>query len=151
MFSLQLNDFFKGGGELDIEIFLRGRFGRVNNLFSTVLFCGAIVAASGCGKKEQAEASPPPAVATNPPAQPPTTGFNGPAKEVPPESVAAAPGGGADLKDLNHAYIRWIIQSHRHAKTFEEFVAASHISVPPAPAGKKYVIDKAGFVALINR
>ncbi len=65
--------------------------------------------------------------------------------------LATAPGGGADLKDLNHAYIHWVVQTHRRAKTFEEFVAGSGISVPPPPAGKKYVIDQAGFIAVVNQ
>jgi hypothetical protein len=63
-------------------------------------------------------------------------------------TVAAAPDGGADLRDLNHAYIGWIVRTHQRAKTFEEFVAASGTKVPPPPAGKKYVIDHAGFIAI---
>jgi hypothetical protein len=66
-------------------------------------------------------------------------------------TIMAAPEGGADLKDLNHAYIRWIMQSHQRPKTYAEFVAASGITVPPAPTGKKYSIDKAGFIAVVDQ
>lgn len=84
------------------------------------------------------------------PAQSASVGSGFAATGTPPP-VATAPEGGADLRDLNHAYIRWVLQTRKHAKTFEEFVAASGISVPPAPAGKKYLIDKAGFIALVNQ
>jgi len=66
-------------------------------------------------------------------------------------NVATAPEGGADLRDLNHAYIRWIVQTHQRAKTFEDFVAISGVKVPPPPAGKKYIIDHAGFIAIQNQ
>jgi hypothetical protein len=113
-----------------------------------ILICGVIAAATGCRKSEQAEAPAASAVvATNQPAQV----FGNPARELSPAPVAAVPGGGADLRELNHVYIRWVLQSHRHAKTFEEFVAASGVNVPPAPNGKKYIIDKAGFIALADR
>jgi hypothetical protein len=65
-----------------------------------------------------------------------------------PVVVAANPDGGADLKQLNHAYIGWIVQNRRRPKSFEEYVALSGVQVPPAPAGKKYVIDKNGYINL---
>jgi hypothetical protein len=65
--------------------------------------------------------------------------------------IAANENGGADLKQLNHAYISWIVQNRRRAKNFEDFVAASGIQVPPAPQGQKYAIDKNGFIALVNQ
>ncbi len=61
-------------------------------------------------------------------------------------SQAATPAAPDDLRELNHAYIDWVIQNNRHVKTFEEYVAASGISAPTPPAGKKYVIDKKGFI-----
>ena len=64
--------------------------------------------------------------------------------------VAASPEGGADLKQLNHAYIGWIVQNRRRPKSFEEYVALSGVQVPPPPAGKKYVIDKNGYINLEN-
>jgi hypothetical protein len=68
-----------------------------------------------------------------------------------PVTVAASADGGADLKQLNHAYIGWIVQNHQRPKTFEEFVTISKMNVPPAPVGKKYVIDKSGFINLVNQ
>lgn len=68
-----------------------------------------------------------------------------------PPAPPAGADGGVDLKALNHAYIGWIVHTHQRPKTFEAFVAASGIAVPPAPAGKKYVIDKSGFITLINQ
>jgi hypothetical protein len=65
-------------------------------------------------------------------------------------AIAANPRGGADLKQLNHAYLRWIAQNRRRPKNYEDFIAASGIQVPPAPAGQKYVIDKNGFIALAS-
>jgi hypothetical protein len=60
--------------------------------------------------------------------------------------TAAVPLAPDDLRQLNHAYIDWVMQNNRHAKTFEEYVAASGISAPTPPAGKKYIIDKKGFI-----
>jgi hypothetical protein len=51
---------------------------------------------------------------------------------------------------LNHAYIGWIVQNRRRPKSFEEYVALSGVQVPPPPAGKKYVIDKNGYINLEN-
>ena len=70
---------------------------------------------------------------------------------TPPPAIAAAADGGADLKQLNHVYIGWIVQTHQRPKTFEEFVSLSGVQVPPAPDGKKYVIDRNGFVNLVSR
>ena len=67
-----------------------------------------------------------------------------------PVVVAASPDGGADLKQLNHAYIGWIVQNRRRPKDINEFVALSGIQLPPAPAGKKYVIDQNGFINYAN-
>jgi hypothetical protein len=104
----------------------------------------------GCGHKPTATAAAQPASAdqSSASASPDQTGT------VPvsaPVTIAAAPDGGADLRDLNHAYIGWIVQTHQRVKTFEEFVALSGTKVPPPPAGKKYVIDHAGFIAIQNQ
>jgi hypothetical protein len=66
-------------------------------------------------------------------------------------TVPVAPEGGADLRQLNQVYFRWIVQTHQRAKTFEDFVARSGINVPPPPQGKKYLIDHAGFIAMQNQ
>lgn len=103
----------------------------------------------GCGKKTVTAAAPP--ASPDQPSAPATPGQTGSAPASTPVTVAAAPDGGADLRALNHVYIGWIIQSHQRPKTFEAFVAASGVNVPPPPAGKKYVIDHAGFIAIQNQ
>jgi hypothetical protein len=115
--------------------------------FGLALVAGVCLAA-GCGKQ--------PAVVTAgaPPAPAPEAVAGGQPVLNPPATPAAiAPDadGGVDLKQLNHAYIGWIVQSRHRPKTYEEFVATSGIQVPAAPAGKKFVIDGNGFIALVNR
>jgi hypothetical protein len=108
----------------------------------------AIFFAVGCKKSEPASAAAPPPVAdTN---QPPAAIPQAPQAASAPVVVAASPEGGADLKQLNHAYIGWIVQNRRRPKSFEEYVALSGVQVPPPPAGKKYVIDKNGYINLEN-
>lgn len=121
-----------------------------HRLKSTAVFALIFTAAlfsNGCSKSKQAaQTSVPPAVDTNqtPAVQPATS------REETPVVVAANPDGGADLKQLNHAYIAWIIQNRRRPKSFDEFVALSGIQIPPPPAGKKYVIDHNGFINYAN-
>jgi hypothetical protein len=112
-----------------------------------VLLVAVLFVISGCGQKADKAASTSSTDVTSTAAAP-APAFQ---PTVAPAAVAAVPGGGADLKDLNHAYIRWIVQSHIRPKTFEEFAAKSKIQFPPAPAGKKYVIDKAGFIAIVSQ
>jgi hypothetical protein len=110
----------------------------------------AIVAAAllstGCGKSKSSTAQAP--------APPPAADSQTPAAALPqapqytsaPDVITASPEGGADLKQLNHAYIGWVLQNRRRPNSFEEFVTQSGVKVPPPPAGKKYVIDKYGFI-----
>jgi hypothetical protein len=93
---------------------------RLISALAFALILTATLSFTGCGKKSSTAQTP--AIAT------------------------AAP----DLIALNHDYMGWVIQNNRHAKTFEEYVAASGISPPPPPAGKKYVIDKNGFINYAN-
>src|ERR1700722_6330620 len=72
--------------------------------------------------------------------------FTGCGQKPPTAQTPAVAPAAPDLSALNHDYIGWVIQNNRHAKTFEEYVAASGITPPPPPAGKKYVIDKNGFI-----
>lgn len=107
----------------------------------------------GCGHKNAPDNSATvPAAASTDASQP--AAASGQPVYVPPATpitVAAAPDGGPDLRGLNRTYIRWVVQTHQRPKTFEEFEAASGIVVPPAPAGKKYVIDHAGLIAIQNQ
>jgi hypothetical protein len=100
---------------------------------------------TGCGKSKsstvQAPAPTPLADSQTPAALPPTL-----QQTSAPAVIITGPEGGADLKQLNHAYVGWVLQTRRRPNSFEEFVAQSGIKVPPPPAGKKYVIDKYGFI-----
>jgi hypothetical protein len=121
----------------------------ISRLGLAVIVTAALFSA-GCDKgKSNAEAPAPLSVAdTNQsPAAAPTSA---PEYESPPVVIAASPEGGADLKQLNHAYIGWIVQNRRRPKSFDEYVSLSGVQIPPPPAGRKYVIDKYGFINLVN-
>lgn len=107
----------------------------------------AVVLSAGCGKKAPDAAAPP---ASNTAAAVPG---NQPVFTPPAAPTAVAPdaAGGVDLRQLNHAYIAWIVQSHQRPKTFEEFASASKMQIPPPPAGQKFVIDRNGFIALVKQ
>jgi hypothetical protein len=123
-------------------------------VFVLAALAGGLWFFSGCSKPAP-EPVPAPAPAT------PTTTDAAPAAPVnptmytppatPAPAIATTATGGADLRQLNHVYIGWIIQSHQRPKTFEEFIAASGVQVPPAPDGKKYVIDQNGFINLASQ
>jgi hypothetical protein len=118
-------------------------------LLAALILC-AVVAGSGCGKKTQAATPPLQPVAQAQPLQDPNQPAT-PPPTLPPAPPPAALPPQADLSQINRAYIGWIIQTHRHAKTFQEFVTASGIQVPDAPPGKKYIVDKNGYIALVNQ
>lgn len=123
-------------------------------VFYLVLVLGVAMFIVGCGKKSEN----PPAGATMAPPQsnqavvpPSSPAPGGNSQPVP----AAAPATNTDtastnLKELNHALTRWVVQNHQRPTSFEDFVARSNIQVPPPPAGKKYVI-KRGFIVLENQ
>ena len=121
--------------------------GRISCRLMAELGLAAILTANlfavGCKKSEPAAAAPPPVADTN---QSPAANPSAPPAASAPVVVAASPEGGADLKQLNHAYIGWVLQNRRRPQSFEEFVSLSGIQVPPPPAGKKYVIDGHGFI-----
>src|SRR6267142_4647470 len=110
------------------------------------LFFGVLIF-SGCGRRQPAADALTTTMPTGTTVVP--AAANQPAYVPPAVTVGTA--GDVDLKQLNHAYIGWIVQNHRRPKTFEEFVAMSGLQVPPAPVGKKYVIEKSGFINLVNR
>jgi hypothetical protein len=39
---------------------------------------------------------------------------------------------------------------HRRPQTFEEFASTAGFQIPDPPAGKKYALDKNGFIMLVN-
>jgi hypothetical protein len=113
------------------------------------LMFAALFCFTGCSRSKPPTAQAPPPVtdtnlaAANLPGAPVST--------PPPVEIAANPDGGVDLKALNHAYIGWIVQTRRAPSSFENYVAMSGVKVPPPPPGKKYVIDKNGFINLATK
>jgi hypothetical protein len=113
------------------------------------IILGAALLLSACNKSKPADeavtAQPQPVASTN---QNRLPVISPPAASLPP--IDGNLDGGANLRQLNHAYLRWIAQNHRRPASYENFIELSGLQVPPAPSGKKYVIDKNGFIALGN-
>ena len=118
-----------------------------------VLVLGAAMFIAGCGKKSDTppvSQTPPPPQASQaavPPVSPSPAQNSEAAPAAPATNAATA---SADLQSLNQQLIRWVVQNHQRPKSFEDFVARANIQVPPPPAGKKYVINSRGFVALVD-
>ena len=120
----------------------KSRGSRVIPTLAGLVLAGCFL--TGCSKSQPPNVeTPPPATESNPA---PAVATPAPPNNPAPVVVAAKPEGGADLKQLNQAYIGWIVSNKRRPKSFEEFVTLSGIKVPPPPAGKKYVIDQHGYI-----
>ena len=132
-------------GRLDVRISSRGMAG-----LGLVAIATAALFSGGCGKGKSSAETPAPLSVADTNQSPAAMPTSAPKYESPPIVIAASPDGGADLKQLNHAYIGWIVQNRRRPKSFDEYVALSGVQIPPPPAGKKYVIDKNGFINLAN-
>jgi hypothetical protein len=139
-----------------IKVFGNDRFNiqllgppRAGFLLGIILLLGLLAAGCGQSKPVPVEASASPTVeATNPaPAATIMAAAPVPTQVVIPPS----PDGTPDLKTINQAYIRWIVQNRQRPKNFEDFVALSGARLPPPPAGKKYVIDQNGFINFANQ
>jgi hypothetical protein len=107
--------------------------------------------AAGCGKSKPApvQASAPPVIENNNSAAPSASVALAP---VPAKvEIPSGPDGTPDLKAINHAYIGWIVQNRRRPKDLDEFLTLSGVHFPPPPAGKKYIIDKNGFINFANQ
>ena len=59
--------------------------------------------------------------------------------------------GQPDLRTLNRQFILYEMQNHAHFATLEEYMAAANVQFPPPPTGKKYAIDKRGYIVLVNQ
>ena len=104
--------------------------------------------AAGCGKSKPAPVRASVSVITHPA----TVAMPTAAAPVPTQVVVpVSPDGTPDLRSINQAYIRWIVQNRQRPKDFDDFVALSGAHLPPPPAGKKYVIDKNGFINFANQ
>jgi hypothetical protein len=112
----------------------------------------AVLFSSGCGKSQSSTAQtpmPPPAANSN---QAPTAAIpQTPQYPLAPVVFTTNANGTPDLKTLNQAYIGWIMQYRRRPKDLDEFVALSGIKLPPPPVGKKYVVDRNGFINFVNQ
>jgi hypothetical protein len=119
-----------------------------------------IVAVNGCGKKptSTSDATTPTVVAQ--PVSPTTPvraqTFEQPAVSQTPQTAAttqhapAAPAG-PDLAEINRTLIRWVVSNRRKPSSFQEFASSAGAPIPPAPAGKKYIIGANMHVQLVNQ
>lgn len=135
------------------------RMDRWSGLQSAVPLAALVTALSclliGCGKKQA-----PQATAVSPAgSQDQSQNSNGQTAAAPDLSHAVPPQlaapSGADLQARNihqmeRVLVGWIISTHHRPNSFEEFVAATRIQVPPPPPGKKYVIAKNMHIILVD-
>jgi hypothetical protein len=91
-----------------------------------------LVLAAGCGKKAPAVSAPPQTAA-------------------PSAAAAEQPAVQPDLPELNRSLMRWMMGHRRAPKDFEDFASTAGVTIPPPPAGKKYVIRKDMHIALVDR
>lgn len=68
-----------------------------------------------------------------------------------PPVIEADPAVAAQLAELNRDLKRWIVSTKQSPATFEDFVAKAKITVPAAPAGKKFAIGPKMRVILVDR
>jgi len=112
--------------------------------FPSTLALLVVLCASGCGKKAAQPVAPPSAPATS----------QAPAQSAPaaqPSTPPAVQNGQPDLGEINRTLIRWLIRNKRRPASFEDFAATADTPIPPAPAGKKYVIAANMHVQLVNQ
>jgi len=123
------------------------------------LVLGAVIFATGCGKKENAA----PATTTVPTPAPtpqdttqPTTENTTPVPNQPgppradPAAAAKLDVSVPVLVQLNRAILRYRMQSNHNPGSVEEASAVTGIQLPPPPSGKKYILNRKGFVVLTD-
>ena|SRR6185437_12693778 len=110
--------------------------------FPLILALMFALGVTGCGKKGNQQASQPAPIA-QPQAQP---AAQAQASTQPAAQQNAEP----DLANINRTLIRWLIRNKRRPTSFEDFAATADTPIPPAPAGKKYVIGANMHVQLVN-
>lgn len=63
-----------------------------------------------------------------------------------------APDGEPDLVELNRSLLRWVMVNRRKPASFEDFAATANVTIPPPPAGKKYMINPSTMhIVLVNK
>jgi hypothetical protein len=119
--------------------------------------CGLVF--SGCGKSSAPAASTPSSVSET--AAPAVADTAAPQTAANPVAPAAQPvavhgsrplttaNGTPDLSELNRTMIRWIVRNRRAPANFAEFAATAGVTIPPPPAGQKYVIGNDKHVLLV--
>jgi hypothetical protein len=116
------------------------------------MFLGVLAFLSGCSKKEAPV--PPTAPDTNQSvaqtvtAPPPKPGNLPPANQLPP---VVQPNGEPDLGEINRHLLRWMMRNQRRPNSFEDFAATAGVTIPPPPAGKKYIIAKDMRIQLVSK
>ena len=115
------------------------------------IVAGISMLLAGCSKAKapsNVANTPPPAQSTNP--EPAAAAPDNP--QLPPTAVAdTTTNGQPDFRGLNRQFISYEVQNRCHFKTIEEYAAAANVQFPPPPAGKKYALDKKGYIALVDR
>ena len=112
--------------------------------------------AAGCKKQDPGPGASGASNAAPPDQLAPAAAVRSPGAPVPrpytPATVAAPESGdmSATLNQLSLELRKYVVSTRSVPKNFEEFVAKSHIQVPPAPAGKKYIIQGQA-VVLVKR
>ena len=116
-----------------------------------LMLLASLLIFTGCGKSKKSAAEAPapspesvrqaaadhmPVPSPAPPAQP---------------AVIAAPNGEPDLVELDRSLLRWVLSNRRRPASFEDFAATAGVVIPPAPAGKKYVIAKDMHIQLVKK
>src|SRR5947209_13161814 len=116
----------------------------------------AISLATGCHKNAPVSETN---AATNgvPPAPlsvseaPPSPRGPGPMPPAPASTVVVSDGGiNATLEQLSLELRKYVVRTRSVPRTYEEFIAKSHVHAPPPPEGKKYVIENQAIV-LVRR
>ena len=55
-----------------------------------------------------------------------------------------------DLKAIDQKYIGVIFLNHHGFKSIEEYTNSAQVTLPPAPANMKYIINSKGYIDLVN-
>lgn len=118
--------------------------------------CGLVF--SGCGKKTPTAQTPaavnetPAPAAAETPAPPmaaDTVSTDHPEAVVLSRQPLTTANGSPDLGEINRTMIRWIVRNRRAPSSFGEFAATAGVTIPPPPAGQKYIIGGDKHVLLV--
>jgi len=108
-------------------------------IFILLLTLGAI----GCGRKAVQTAAPQSAPITVSAAAQPA--------QIQSQASPLIKNGEPDLTEINRAMVRWLVRNQRRPASFADFAATADAPIPPAPAGKKYVLAPNMHVQLVSQ